>query len=286
MTQPRVKVRLGDNNYGKADVHLFKVVRDTPRHEVRDVTVRVGLTGDFRAAHEEGDNAGLLATDTVRNTIYALAKTGFGGSIEEFGGELVRHFAQAGPRVEGAFAEFTQHLWERLPTGEGSHDHAFVRQMPKRTARVEGDGQALKVTSGIEELYLLKTTESGWAGYLLEEKYTTLPETHDRIMATYVTARWEYLPGEVGYDDVWSRVFRQLQQTFPDHYSPSLQHTLYRMGEAVLGTCPEIARVWFQMPNKHHLKYNLERFGLNNNNEIFHVDPEPYGLMEAWVERA
>lgn len=282
-----VKVKLGENNYGKAEVNLFKVFRDSPRHEVREVQVRVAMTGEFEAAHVAGDNTDLVATDTVRNTIYALAKEGFGGSPEEFGVELLTHFVKVGPKVTGGFAEFTEHLWERVQVAGKGHDHSFVRQMPKRTARVEtSDGKTFQVTSGISELYVLKTTESGWEGYLLNERFTTLPETHDRVMATFVTAKWEYLPGEVDYDAVWQRAFSQIQETFTDHYSPSLQNTLYRLGEAVLGACPEISRVWFQMPNKHHLKYNLERFGIANNNEVFHVDPEPYGLMEAWVERA
>ncbi|GHF46111.1 urate oxidase [Deinococcus metalli] len=284
----KVNVRLGENNYGKADVQLFKVYRDTPRHRVRDVRVRVAMTGNFEAAHADGDNTDLLATDTVRNTIYALAKEGFAGSVEDFGKELLAHFVQAGPRVTGGFAEFTEHLWERLPgEGEAGHDHGFARQLPKHTVRVEtDDGQTFRVTSGIDELYVLKTTQSGWAGYLLDERFTTLPESFDRIMATVVTAKWEYAVDTCDYDAVWQRAMAQIQQTFTDHYSPSLQHTLYRLGEAVLGTCPELSRVWFHLPNKHHLRYNLERFGLDNDNEIFHVDPEPYGLMEAWIERA
>lgn len=284
----RVKVRLGENNYGKADVQLFKVFRDTPRHRVRDVRVRVAMTGDFAAAHANGDNTDLLATDTVRNTIYVLAKDGFAGSVEVFGKELLTHFVQAGPRVTGGFAEFTEHQWARLPGEDDTgHDHGFVRQMPKHTVRVETtDGTNFSVTSGIDELYVLKTTQSGWAGYLLDERFTTLPESHDRIMATVVTAKWEYNVPDCDYDAVWQSVYDQIQRTFTDHFSPSLQHTLYRLGEAVLGTCPEISRVWFQLPNRHHLRYNLERFGLQNDNEIFHVDPEPYGLMEAWIERA
>ena len=284
----RVKVKLGENTYGKADVQLFKVFRGTPRHEIRDVRVRVAMSGDFVAAHADGDNTDLLATDTVRNTIYGLAKEGFAGSVEDFGKELLAHFVRVGPKVTGGFAEFTEHLWARLPGGrDGGHDHGFVRQMPKHTVRVDTtDGQTFKVTSGIEELSVLKTTESGWAGYLLDERFTTLPESTDRIMATVVCAKWEYAVQTCDYDDVWQRAFTQIQRTFTDHYSPSLQHTLYRLGEAVLGACPEISRIWFQLPNRHHLKYNLERFGLDNDNEIFHVDPEPYGLMEAWIERA
>ncbi|WP_291424139.1 factor-independent urate hydroxylase [Deinococcus sp.] len=283
----KVNVRLGDNNYGKAEVQLMKIRRDRPSHELKDVRVRVGMYGDFDAAHTRGDNTDLIATDTVRNTIYALAKEGFGGSIEEFGKELVRHFVGTGPKVTGAFAEFTEHLWDHVQVAGQPHNHSFVRQMPKHTARVESrDGQTFQVTSGIEELYVLKTTQSGWEGFLLKERFTTLPETNDRVMATFVTAKWEYAVDSCDYDAVWQAVFSQIQETLTDHYSPSLQRTLYLMGEAVLGRCPEISRIWFQMPNKHHLKYNLERFGLENNNEIYHVDPEPYGLMEAWVERA
>ncbi|GMA15536.1 urate oxidase (plasmid) [Deinococcus metallilatus] len=286
-TQPKANARLGANNYGKAEVNLMKVSRDTPRHEIRELQVRVAMTGDFDAAHTQGDNTDLIATDTVRNTIYGLAKEGFEGSPEEFGKELIAHFVKTGPRVTGGFMEFTEYLWERIPVGGEGHNHSFVRQMPQRTGRVESsDGQTFKVTSGIENLYVLKTTESGWENYLLNERFTTLPETHERLMASFVTAKWEYNEGQVDYDAVWQRVYQQIQETFTDHYSPSLQNTLFLMGQAVLTVCPEISRIWFQMPNKHHLQYNLGRFGLENNLEIFHVDPEPYGLMEGWVERA
>lgn len=282
-----VRVRLGDNNYGKADVRLFKVFRDSPRHEIKDVWVRVGMRGDFGAAHEVGDNTDLVATDTVRNTIYALARDHLTGSVEEFGKALVRHFVQAGPRVDGAYATFTQHLWDRLPAPgqDGGHDHAFARQMPKHTARVEGDGQNFTVESGIDELFILKTTQSGWAGFH-RDAFTTLPETTDRILATTVTARWTYREDAPDYDAVWARVYGTLLEVFPDHYSHSMQHTLYRLGEAVLTRCPEIERIHFSFPNRHHIPYDLGRFGLENPGVIFHADAEPYGVIEGWVERA
>ena len=66
-------IRLGANSYGKAGNHLFKVVRATDRHEVRDYRVDIALTGDYDAAHVEGDNTEVLATDTMRNTVYAIA---------------------------------------------------------------------------------------------------------------------------------------------------------------------------------------------------------------------
>jgi urate oxidase len=275
-----VKVKLGQNNYGKSDVRLFRVNRDSARHEIKDVWVDVAMQGDFTAAHTVGDNTDLLATDTVRNTIYALSKDGLTSSIEEFGKHLIRHFVQAGPKVQSTRVRLLEHRWKRI----GEHDHSFVRDIGKHTATVEGDGQNFTISSGIEDLYVLKTTNSGWEGYLME-RFTTLPETNDRILATTVTAHWLYNTPNPDYDAVWNKVYAQILETFTDHYSPSVQNTLYRMGEAVLGANPEIEKIHFSFPNKHHILYNLERFGLENRQQVFHADAEPYGLIEGWVER-
>ena len=165
------------------------------------------------------------------------------------------------------------------------HDHSFVRQMPKHTAVVEGDGETFTVTSGIEELFILKTTQSGWEGYH-KEAFTTLPETNDRILATVVSSKWEYQVDDCDYDDVWQRVYTSLIDTFTDHYSHSMQATLYKIGETVLTRCPEISRIFFSFPNRHHIQYNTERHGVQNPNSVFHADAEPYGQIEGWVERA
>ncbi len=275
-----VKVKMGQNNYGKSDVRLFKVFKDSSRHDIKDVWVDVAMQGDFDAAHTEGNNTNLLATDTVRNTIYALAKDSFNSSIEEFGKHLIRHFIAAGPKVKSVRVKLLEHRWARIL----DHDHSFIRDTGKHTATIEGDGTNFTVSSGIDELFVLKTTNSGWEGYLLEQ-FTTLPETNDRVLATVVTAHWEYNTPILDYDALWTRVWNLICATFTDHYSPSAQNTLYRMGQAVLEHCPEISRIHFSFPNKHHIPYNLERFGMSNNQEIFHADAEPYGLIEGWVER-
>lgn len=281
----KTKIVLGQNNYGKADVRLFKVFRDQARHEVKDVWVDVAMIGDFTAAHTLGDNTDLLATDTVRNTVYALAKDGLTGSIEEFGKHLIRHFVQAGPKISSVRVKMTEHRWDRISVNNLEHDHSFTRDVGKHTAVVEGDGSSFTVTSGIDELFILKTTNSGWEGFL-REQYTTLPDTSDRILATVVSAKWHYNKSDVDYDQVWAGVWQQILSTFTDHYSPSMQGTLYQMGKAVLERFEEIEKIHFSFPNKHHIKYNLERFGMENDNTIFHADAEPHGLIEGWVERA
>jgi urate oxidase len=277
-----MSIVLGANNYGKSEVRLVKVERGAERHELHDLTVDVALSGDFEAAHVRGENAGLLATDTMRNTVYALARQHPVDSPESFATALVRHFLQAGPSVTGARVHIVEHPWARL----GSHPHAFERGSGGRhVATVTGDGTDVSVEAGIDDLLVLKTTGSGWEGYL-HEQYTSLKETADRIMATVMTARWTYRDAELDFGRIWEGVRATVLEAFGDHYSPSVQFTLYRMGEAVLEAHPEVERIHFSLPNKHHLLYDLSRFGLDNPNEIFHATTEPYGLIEGTVERA
>jgi urate oxidase len=271
-------MHLGANSYGKSEVRLVKVVRTPGRHELRDLTVHVALEGEFEAAHTAGDNTDLLATDTMRNTVYALAKTSLDRSIESFARALADHIVAAGPSVTRARVRIEEHPWDRL----GAHEHAFQRGSGgKRVCTVSSDGP---VESGIEDLLVLKTTGSGWEGYL-HEQYTSLPETDDRIMCTVVTASWDYA-GDADHDAAWEAARDAILETFGDHYSPSVQYTLMRLGEAVLSAVGEIERVRLSLPNRHHLLYDLSRFGLSNDREIFHATTEPYGLIEGTVERS
>jgi urate oxidase len=273
--------RLGDNHYGKRDVRVVKVTRGLDRHELRDLTVDVALEGEFDAAHVDGDNTGLLATDTMRNTVYAVAQQHPVDSLEAFGMALVERFLAAGPSVRRATVRVAERSWARI----AEHPHAFQRGAGgTRVANVEGTADSARVTAGLEDLLVLKTTESGWEGFEREE-YTTLPETADRIMATVVTADWDYTSGELDFNAAWTAARDALLRAFGDHYSPSVQFTLYRMGEAVLEACPAIERVRLSLPNRHHLLFDLARFGLANDNEIFQATTEPYGLIEGTVER-
>jgi urate oxidase len=266
---------LGAHRYGKSDVRLVKIIRGPERHELRDLVVDVALEGDFEASYTEGDNTGLLATDTMRNTVYALARIHPLDALESFGRALVERFLEAGPTVGAARVRITEHPWSRLGA------HAFQRGSGGlRIATVSGPD--IRYEGGIDDLLVLRTTGSGWAGFH-RDQYTTLPETDDRILATVVTARWEY-DGEPA-ESAWAQVRDTILEAFADHYSPSVQFTLHRMGEAVLERVPTVRRIHFSLPNRHHLLYDLARFGLDNPNEIFHSTTEPYGLIEGTVER-
>ncbi len=279
------EIVLGQNNYGKSEIRLVKVRRDADRHELWDLDVAVALEGDFEAAHVRGDNTNLLATDTMRNTVYALAKDHLAGSIEEFGLRLVDHFLEAGPTVERARVRITEFPWDRIELGGHGHPHSFVRGSGERKAEIRGDEGGRRVEDGHDNLFVLKTTGSGWENFY-REQYTTLPDTDDRILATVVTASWSY--GDetrLDFDRLWRGVRARILATFTDHYSPSVQNTLYRIGKAVLEEFPELEKIHLSFPNKHHLLYDLERFGVENAGEIFHATSEPYGLIEGTVQR-
>jgi urate oxidase len=279
------RIVLGQNNYGKSEIRLLKVRRGAERHELWDLDVRVSLEGDFEAAHTRGDNSHLLATDTMRNTVYALAKDHLTGSIEAFGLALVDHFLRAGPTVTSCLVEITQHRWDRIEVDGRPHEHSFVRGRGERRTEVSGDeGGSRSVEAGIGDVYVMKTTNSGFEGFL-RERFTTLPETDERILATVVTAKWVYNTTDADFDSLWDSVLRKTLETFTDHYSTSVQNTLYRMGKAVLEEFPEVERIWYSFPNVHHVHYDLARFGIDNEGEIFHATRDPYGQIEGWVER-
>ena len=277
--------RLAWNAYGKAAVRLVKVDRGPARHKVHDLTVEVQLQGSFGPTHTVGDSSQVLPTDTMKNTVYALARQGAVDPPEAFGERLARHLLGACPAARRAVVEIAVNRWDRARVNGAPHDHAFARgPAERRLATVTLDETGVGIEAGLEGLGLLKTTGSGFAGFL-RDGYTTLQETDDRILATDVEARWKYTCPPLDYTGAWSAVRASLVETFAGHRSASVQHTLYAMGEAALARCPEIGEVRLILPNRHHLLVDLSPFGLDNPNEIFVATREPYGRIEAVIAR-
>jgi urate oxidase len=276
---------LGANQYGKAENRLVRIYRETSRHEIRDVTVSTALRGDFTDAHLHGDQAKVLPTDTQKNTAYAFAKEHGLRAIEEYALTLARHFVDDVEPVRGARISVDEYAWERVPVGGEGHDHTWVRRGPEvRTTVVDVSDEGTEVISGLRDLVLLKSTGSEFAGFL-KDRYTTLPETHDRIMSTALVAQWRYADLGVEWDKTWADVRRILLEQFATVHSLALQQTLWEMGRAVLEAHPEIAEISLQAPNKHHFVVDLSPFGLENPNEVFYAADRPYGLIEATVTR-
>ena len=278
--------RLIQDNYGKSRVRLIKVDRSTPRHEVQNLTINIALEGDFDDIHIKGDNSACLPTDTMKNTVYALA--GQLDEIEEvetFGQRLASHFLENCPQVNQVRLEMFEHGWKRMKFDGSEHDHSFVRGSgEKRTATITATRDNVTVESGVEDLIVMKTTRSGFVGFIKDE-YTTLPEATDRIFSTAVKATWRYANVGAANGEVFQNIRRTILETFAGHDSLSVQHTLYAMGEAVLEKFAEVEEISFSLPNIHCLPIDTERFGIKNGNRIFVPTDEPHGLIEARLAR-
>ena len=274
------------NNYGKSRVRLVKVRRGEARHELTDVEVDIQLEGDFDAAFTEGDNSKVLPTDTMKNTVYALGKGHPVDPIEDFGVLLAEHFLKTSPHTRRARVALTENVWSRIDAQGAPHAHAFHRAgTERRTAVVNAaTGGDIAIESGIADLLVLKTTGSAFSGYP-KDRYTTLKETADRILATVMVARWRTAIRDEAPTKTWEAARKALLETFAEQHSLSVQHTIHALGGAVFEACPTIAEVSLSLPNKHCLLFDLSPFGLSNDNEVFVPVDEPHGLIEATMKR-
>ncbi len=280
---------LGPHQYGKAETRLVRIYRDGPVHQIRDLNVSTSLRGDFAAAHLHGDQTQVLPTDTQKNTAYAFAMDRGVGEIEDYALALARHFAEEVQPVRAARVDVEEYLWERVSVGGTPHPHAFVRSGQEvRTAAAIVEGrpgqQRVWVLSGLRDLVLLKSTGSEFAGFL-RDRYTTLAETHDRVLATSLTARWRYGDPDADWAGVYASVRQTLVEQFATVHSLALQQSLWEMGRAALAAHPAIAEIRLSAPNKHHFLVDLTPFGLDNPGATFHADDRPYGLIQCAVQR-
>ena len=283
-------IELGPNHYGKSQIRLVKVTRLADRHVLRDLTVAISLEGDFGAAHTAGDNANVVATDTMKNTTYALAGDGLTGSIEDFGRLLAGHFLEF-PQVTRATAAIREHGWRPIDTATGPAPDAFVRGGDStRVATVVAarDGDAIE--AGLEDLVVMKTTRSAFEGFP-RDRFTTLAETADRLMATKVSATWGYRAGtwegaSFDFDAAFGAVRDAILDTFATHFSPSVQNSIWLMGQAVLEANPSVDWIRFVLPNLHHWLVDMAPFGMTNDRQVYVATTEPHGLIDATVRRA
>ena len=289
---------LGQNQYGKAENRVVKITRDGDTHRIKDLNVSIALSGEMEDVHYSGSNANVLPTDTTKNTVYAFAKEHGIESAEQFGIHLARHFVTSQEQIHRARIRIEEYAWERIATSDGSSQfngadelrHSFVRKgQETRVSQIVFDGESWQVISGLKDLTVLNSTNSEFWGFA-KDKYTTLPEAYDRILATQVSAKWRYnwtaddqpVPN---WDKSYEQAKKHLLQAFAETYSLSLQQTMYQMGSRIINSSSEIDEIRFSLPNKHHFLVDLEPFGLKNDNEVYYAADRPYGLIEATVLR-
>lgn len=279
-------VRIIHDNYGKSRVRLLKVARDTKRHEIQNLNLNIALEGDFDAIHVSGDNSLCLPTDTMKNTVYALAgQTREIEPIETFGRRLADHFLSHNEQVSRVVIDIFETTWKRMKFDGEEHPHSFVKGSgEKRIAAITASRDGVTVEAGVEDLIVLKTTESRFAGYP-KDAFTTLPETTDRIFSTAIKAVWRYASADDATDDAFQAIRQTILKVFSAHDSLSVQHTLYAIGKEILESFSQIDEIAFSLPNIHCLPVDIARFGLENDNRIFVPTDEPHGLIEARLTR-
>ncbi len=278
-------MKLIQHQYGKARVRVMKVTRNGTQHSVKELDVRVMLQGGFDASFTKADNRLVVATDSVKNTINVLAKQKLGADTEAFGLMLGEHFLKNYKHVSRVEVSLTEHCWERINVKGKPHAHSFSEKGAATPfAKITCTRKESVVESGIEELFILKSTASGFENFL-RDGFTTLPETDDRIFATKLKAVWTFTKKPKNYAKTNGKIIEAMLAMFAKNFSPSVQVTLFQMGEAALKTAPEISKVHIAMPNKHCLLINLKPFGLENKNELFVPTDEPHGQIEGTVAR-
>ena len=277
-------IELGANRYGKAAIRLVRVGRDHTPHRLHDLTVAIALEGDFAAAHTDGDNANVIATDTMKNTAYAFAVEHLTGSIEAYAADLARHFLESS-QVDRATVNVREHGWRALEVDGAVAPDAFVRTGEgTRVATVAATRDGTMVEAGVEDLIVMKTTRSAFSGFP-RDRYTTLAEVDDRLMATKLTAIWAYGAPDIDFDVTYAAVRSTLLEVFADHDSPSVQTSIWIMAKAMLERHEELEAVRMVLPNLHHWLADLSPFGMTNEKVVYVATTEPHGLIEATVRR-
>jgi urate oxidase len=278
-------MKLIQHNYGKAKVRVLKVLRAGKIHSIKELDVQVMLQGDFDASYTKADNSLVVATDSVKNTINVLAKQKLGAETEPFGVWLGEHFLAKYKHVSRVEVSLTEHCWNRISVGGKPHAHSFLeKSAAKPFAKIICTREKTEVAAGIGELFVLKSTASGFENFLRDE-FTTLPETGDRICATKLQATWTFAKPPKSFAATNEKILNALLAVFAKNYSPSVQVTLFEMGEAALKVAKEISKIHIALPNKHCLPINLKPFGLENKNELFVPTDEPHGQIEGTVSR-
>jgi urate oxidase len=277
--------------YGKGRVRVLRVQREVPGrpqgwHEVREASIQAMVTGDFAATFTHADNSRSICTDTIKNIVNVVARENVAFGNEAFCAAIARRLLDEYPMLDGAIVTGHETVWRRIVSDGEPQPHGFVLDgNGKPFAKVTMTRSNMATESGIEGFTFLKSTGSGWAGYV-KEPFTTLKETDDRIAATAMDASWRWHSVPHDYEQGRQAILDSMLKVFAGTYSHSIQDSLYRMGKAALDAVPEIEEISLACPNKHYLPINLEPFGLDNGNQVFTATDEPHGQIECTVGRS
>lgn len=271
------------DSYGKSLVRLTKVLRDSKPARWHEITVETELVGpEFAGCYYDGDNSRIVATDSMKNTVYVEGAKHSLNSIEEFGLHLAKHYLDDYSHVSEVFVRIQENVWTQISP---DHPTSFVKSREDlRIANIRMDRKSTDIESGIDNLVVAKITDSEFTGFI-KDKYTTLKETHDRIFGTKILAHWKITNQKADFNAAYETARKVMLDEFAKHHSLSAQQTLYAMGDAVLNAVKDVEEVSLVLPNLHRLPFDLKPFGMENKNEIFMTTSEPHGTIKGTIAR-
>jgi urate oxidase len=278
-------IKLGENSYGSSRIRLLRVSKQQGRHDVREIALSVRFEGDFQAAHVLGDNRKILPADTMKNTVYALARQHSIEPVENFGLHLIEHFLTYNPQVTRVIIEASENTWVRVPYGGKLHASAFaLAGEQEHTCFLSGTREGIQVRAGIQNLVVLKTSNSTFKDFK-KDPYTTLQEERDRILSIIINADWLYTEDDAEFGPLWHAVRKMLLETVAEHHSQSLQHSLYAMGDAILGNFENISEIHLSLPSRHYYLADLAALGMDNPSTVFLPADESEAAIEATLTK-
>ena len=273
------------SRYGKEQVRVMRLTRDGDHHTPRELTLLVMLTGRFDAAWTEGDNRACIATDSIKNIVNVTAARNLALDKEAFVAAVARVLLDTYPQIEMVAIEAEETRWLRHSIDGQPHGHTFTRDgNGVGFVALVADRAGSTLRSGLRGYTFMKTTQSGWAGFVVDQ-YRTLPDTTDRIAATSMDATWTWSAVPAACETANARILATLLAVFGTTYSRGVQDSMYRMGEAALAAVQDISEITFVMPNKHYIPVDLTAFSLDNPGTVFLPTDHPYGRIEATVSR-
>jgi urate oxidase len=278
-------IQLGENSYGSARIRVLRVARQEGRHDIKELTLAIRFEGDFETAHRKGDNRNILPADSIKNTVYALARQHPMETAEHFSLHLADHFLTYNPQISRVRIDAAEHVWARLPRGDKPRVTSFVRAgEERRTATVNATRKGTEIRAGIDGLLVLKTSKSSFENFR-KDPFTTLEDDPSRILCTVLRADWLYADEEVEFGQIWHGVRDMLLEAFAEHEAQSLQHTMYAMGETILNNFDQVREIHLALPDKRFQLIDLAPLGTDNPGNVYLPMEEPIELAEATVRR-
>lgn len=273
------------NTYGKGRVRVMRINRVGERYDVRELSVKALLTGDFARHYTHADNSNAVCTDTVKNVVNIVAREQLALGTEDLCAAIAQRFLDKYPQVTTATVTAHETKWLRLDVDGKPHAHSFVLDSNGRPfAKVTASRNETTFESGVSGFTFMKATGSGWDRFFKDE-YTTLAETRDRMCATSMEASWRWQQKPENAEAQNATLLGTMLSVFAETYSESVQNSLFRMANAALEAVPEVSDIQLACPNKHYLLIDLSPFGLTNENQVFLPTDEPHGQIECHVGR-